>query len=259
MANQLIISNITILTIAAFFLGLDKGGFRNLSVICMYLMLNIIPSKQVIGILAPIYLLGDIIPIYIYRNQINYKAVFNFVPLAIIGIIITSFFASFIDDRLFTIFISFFLLLMVIMITIGEITKIKDKSGRIEDKINKPLNKPFTLFLSLLSGITTVSNAAGAITCIYFFRQTKEKKEFVGSTALFFFSLNITKVIIFIFFWKNITFETLKITLAMLPGLFLGILASIYLIKIIPQKIYNFVVILSVYYIAIMLFVNNII
>lgn len=256
MINNLFDSNFVILTIAAFFLGLDKGGFRNLSVICMYLLLSIIPSKQVIGILAPIYLLGDIVPIYLYRKDINFKAVKDFAPLAILGIIITSFFASFIDDKLFTIFISFFLLLMVIMITYQEIIKYFKSKKMINDE-KKPLNKPFTLFLSFLSGICTVSNAAGAITCIYFFRQTKEKKEFVGSTALFFFCLNLTKIIIFAFFWKNITIDTLKITASMLFGLFIGIGASIYLIKIIPQKIYNFIVILSVYYIVIMLLVKN--
>lgn len=260
MINNYIFSNnnIIILSIAAFFLGLDKGGFRNLSVICMYLLITIIPSKQVIGILAPIYLLGDLAPIYLYRKHINIKSVTYFIPLAIIGIIITSFFANLIDDRMFAIFISFFLFLMVIIISFQEIKKYINKKNNKDSKNEiKPLNKGATLFLSFLSGITTVSNAAGAITCIYFFRQTKEKKEFVGSTALFFLSLNITKIIIFIFFWKNINLDTLKITVTMLPGLFLGILASIYLIKIIPQKIYNIIVILSVYYIAIMLFINN--
>jgi len=69
--------------------------------------------------------------------------------------------------------------------------------------------------------------------------------------------LNITKIIIFAFFWKNISFDTLKITGAMLLGLSVGIGASIYLIKIIPQKVYNVIVILSVYYIVIMLFIKT--
>ncbi len=256
MLNEFIISHLLLLSIAAIFLGLDKGGFRNLSVICMYLLLSIIPSKEVIGILAPIYLLGDIAPIYFYRKDINFKAVKYFTPLAIIGIIITSFFASFIDDKFFTLFISFFLFLMVIMISYQEIKKYLNKTNNGENT-TQPLNKPFTLFLSFLSGITTISNTAGAITCIYFFKQTKEKKEFVGSSALFFLSMNITKIIIFVLFWKNINIETLKITFIMLPGLFLGILASFYLLKIIPQKIYNIIVILSLYYIVIMLFIKN--
>ena len=256
MTNQFISSNFLILTIAAFFLGLDKGGFRNLSVICMYLLLTIIPSKEVIGILSPIYLLGDIIPIYLYRKDINFKAVINFIPLALVGLISTSFFASFIDDRLFTIFISFFLLLMVLMISYQEIVKYYHKKKKIKIE-EKALSKPVTFFLSFISGISTISNAAGAITCVYFFKQTKEKKEFVGSTALFFSSLNLTKIIIFALFWKNINIQTLSISFSMLLGLFLGIGASIYLIKVIPQKIFNIIVILSVYYIAIMLFINN--
>ncbi len=256
MSNSIIANNFIILSLAAFFLGLDKGGFRNLSVVCMYLLLTFIPSKQVIGILAPIFLLGDILPIIIYRKHINFKAVKYFVPLAILGTIITSFLASFIDDRVFTIFISFFLLLMVVMITYQEIKKYIDHKKGIAIDL-KPLNKPFTLFLSFLAGVSTISNAAGAIVCLYFLRQTKEKKEFVGSTALFFISLNITKTIIFVLFWKNINIETLTITASMLPGLLVGLLASIGLIKIIPQKIYNFVVILSVYYIIVVLFINN--
>ncbi len=256
MQSEFILSNIIIISIAAFFLGLDKGGFRNLSVICLYLMLSIISSKQVMGILAPIYLLGDILPIYLYRDKINYKAVVSFAPIAIIAIIITTFCISDFNDKNFTLFVSIFLILMVIMISISEIKK--NRNNNIDEKL-KPLNKITTIFLSLMAGITTVSNAAGAITCIYFFRQTKDKHEFVGSTALFFFSLNITKVIIFAFFWKNISIDTLQITIAMLPGLILGLIASTYLIKVIPQKIFNIIVLLSVYYIAFMLFFKNIV
>lgn len=259
MNYDFILSNILIISIASFFLGLDKGGFRNLSVICLYFMLSIFPAKQVMGILAPIYLLGDILPIYLYRDKINFKAVFYFTPIAILSIILTTFCISDFNDKNFTLFISIFLILMVIMITISEIKKYKEIKTNNQNHQVKPLNKITTLFLSLMAGITTVSNAAGAITCIYFLRQTKEKKEFVGSTALFFFSLNITKVIIFAFFWKNISFETIQITIAMLPGLIIGLGASTYLIKIIPQKIFNIIVLLSVYYIAIMLFVNNIV
>jgi uncharacterized membrane protein YfcA len=257
MFNDFIPANFLLLTIAAFFLGLDKGGFRNLAIICMYLLLSILPSKEVIGILAPIYLLGDIVPITIYRKDINVKAVKYFAPLAIIGIIITSFFASNIDDRKFTIFISFFILLMVMMVSYQEISKYLNKKRDVPKK-EKELSKPLTLFLSFMAGITTVSNAAGAITCIYFFKQTNKKQAFVGSSALFFFILNLTKIIIFIFFWKNITLETLQITLSMMVGLFVGIGASIFLIKIIPQKIFNIIVLISVYYVGIMLFVKNV-
>lgn len=257
MFNEFISSNFILLTIAAFFLGLDKGGFRNLAIICMYLLLSILPSKEVIGILAPIYLLGDIAPILLYKSDINTKAVYSFAPLAIVGIIITSFFASNIDDQKFTVFISFFILLMVVMVSYQEINKYRNNKRNKVTK-EKPLNKPLTLFLSFMAGITTVSNAAGAITCIYFFKQTDKKQAFVGSSALFFFILNLTKIVIFIFFWKNISFETLQITLSMLLGLFIGIGTSVFLIKIIPQKIYNIVVIISVYYVGIMLFIKNV-
>lgn len=257
MATDFILSNFLLLTIAAFFLGLDKGGFRNLALVCMYLLLKVLPSKEVLGILIPIYLLGDTVPIYLYRKDINFKAVWYFVPLAILGIIVTTFFASSIDDKNFTLFISFFILLMVIMVSFQEISKYIRKKKKIYLE-NKPISKPITLFLSFMSGITTVSNAAGAITCIYFFKQTKTKREFVGSSALFFFSLNLTKIIIFAIFWNNINIETLSITFSMLLGLFIGIASSTFLIKIIPQKVYNIVVLISVYYIGIMLFVKNI-
>lgn len=254
MINEIITQNFLLITLAGFFLGLDKGGFRNLSVVCMYLLLLIIPSKQVIGILAPIYLIGDILPIYLYRKDINFNAVKSFTPLALGGIIITSFFASFIDDKNFTLFISFFILLMVVMVTFQEVKKYKNKNDGYKQK---PISKATTLFLSLLSGITTVSNAAGAITSIYFLRKTDEKKEFVGSTALFFITLNITKVIIFTLFWKNINLETLKVSLSVLPGMIVGLGSSIFLVKVIPQKIFNIIIIISVYYIAIMLLVEN--
>lgn len=252
MAQNIIQNNFFILFIASFFLGLDKGGLKTLLVLCMYFLTMIVDSKYMLSVLAPIMFIGDIIPIYIYKKDINKKAVFSFLPYVIAGILIAGYFLNKLNDKSFTLILAIFILTMAIMMNIKQFKKENNK----EKKTLTPFVKTI---LGFITGLSTLSNSAAAITNSYFFRETKTKEEFIGSSSAFFFFVNGLKLIVIGFLWKTITLDTLLISIAMIPGAILGIYISTKFIKKMPEKVFKIIILISIYYVGIMLLIKNIV
>jgi len=74
-----------------------------------------------------------------------------------------------------------------------------------------------------------------------------EKKYYLGTTAWFFFAINLIKLPIQIFAWNNITKQTIGIALIALPFLFLGTVIGIKIVKVLNEKAFrNVIVVMTV-------------
>lgn len=95
-----------------------------------------------------------------------------------------------------------------------------------------------------------VSNAAGPVMQIYLVSTEMPKKELMGTTATFFFIVNLSKLpLLFWLTWVNpvkplITIESAWFDLMMAPLIFLGAFYGRRLLPYIPQKVFNNVVLL---------------
>ena len=105
---------------------------------------------------------------------------------------------------------------------------------------NVPTHWAFAGFIGTMAGITTmIGNLAGAFSNIYFLAMRLPKNEFIGTAAWLFFIVNIFKLPFHIFIWKTITPETLVINLKLVPGIILGIIVGVRLVKIIKEQFYR--------------------
>jgi uncharacterized membrane protein YfcA len=256
MALEIIKQNFIILFIASFCLGLDKGGLKLLLVVCMYFLTKIVPSKDMLSILAPIMFIGDIIPIYIYRKDVNKKAVFSFLPYVIIGIILAGFLSKNLDDSNFTVILALFILMMAVMMSVSQYKNSKKTDEQLNE-IKRPLSPAVKTVLGFITGVSSISNSAAAITNMYFFRETKTRQEFIGSSSAFFFFVNALKLIVIAFLWRTINAQTLLLAAAMIPGALVGIFVATKLIKVMPEILFKIIILISVYYVAVMLLIKN--
>lgn len=252
MVIELVKDHYVVLFLASLFLGLDKGGLKTVLVLCMYSLTLIVDSKLMLAVLAPIMFIGDLIPIRIYKNDINFKAVFSFMPFTLIAIVITGIALKNMDNKGFTLIIGAFILLMAIMMSI-----VQYRDSRTNIKTKKKLNIFVKILLAFITGVSAISNSAAAITSMYFFNETDNKREFIGSSSLFFLFINGLKLIIIAFLWKTISINSLLISLLMVPGTLIGLYISTKLIKIMPEIVFKTIIIFSVYYVGIMLLFNN--
>ena len=105
---------------------------------------------------------------------------------------------------------------------------------------NVPTHWAFSGFIGTLAGITTmIGNLAGDFSNIYFLAMRLPKNEFIGTAAWLFFIVNLIKLPFHIFVWKTIGPETLLIDLKLVPGIFLGLVVGVQLVKIIKDQFYR--------------------
>ena len=112
------------------------------------------------------------------------------------------------------------------------------------ENLKVPKGAWFYAVMGVLSGFTTmIGNAAGAIFSVYLLAMGFNKNGFMGTTVWFFFIVNFSKLPLQIFFWHNISWQTLGITLGMLPAIAAGALLGAVVIKKVNEKQFRILII----------------
>ncbi|CAN0093105.1 unnamed protein product [Chrysoparadoxa australica] len=113
----------------------------------------------------------------------------------------------------------------------------------------------FASIAGFLGGFTTmIGNAAGPVMSIYFLSMGLPKNSFIGTSAWFFFLVNIFKVPFHITIWETITWDTFKIDLFMFPFIVVGAFIGIRVVKLIPEKPYRIFILVTIVLASLKLF-----
>jgi hypothetical protein len=179
---------------------------------------------------VPLLVVGDAFAVVYYNRHAQWKYIAAFLPWMILGILIGTAIGKDLPETTFKISMSIIILGTVIMMYWWDRKKSK----------NVPTHWAFAGFIGTMAGITTmIGNLAGAFSNIYFLAMRLPKNEFIGTAAWLFFIVNIFKLPFHIFIWKTITPETLLINLKLVPGIVLGIIVGVRLVKIIKEQFYR--------------------
>jgi len=187
-------------------------------------------AKESTGLIVPLLVVGDAFAVIYYNRHAQWKYIVAFLPWMILGILIGTAIGKDLPEKTFKISMSVIILGTVIMMYWWDRKKSK----------NVPTHWAFAGFIGTMAGITTmIGNLAGAFSNIYFLAMRLPKNEFIGTAAWLFFIVNIFKLPFHIFIWKTITPETLLINLKLVPGIVLGIIVGVRLVKIIKEQFYR--------------------
>ena len=215
---------------AAFVIGISKAGIKGIAIINVTLMALAFGAKESTGLIVPLLVVGDAFAVIYYNRHAQWKYIVAFLPWMILGILIGTAVGKDLPETTFKISMSVIILGTVIMMYWWDRKKSK----------NVPTHWAFAGFIGTMAGITTmIGNLAGAFSNIYFLAMRLPKNEFIGTAAWLFFIVNIFKLPFHIFIWKTITPETLLINLKLVPGIVLGIIVGVRLVKIIKEQFYR--------------------
>ena len=89
-----------------------------------------------------------------------------------------------------------------------------------------------------------IGNLAGAFANLYFLAMRLPKNDFIGTAAWIFLVMNLFKLPFQVFYWKNITVQTLQTDLVLLPALIIGFVLGIRLTEKIRDLHYRKMVLL---------------
>ncbi|MBC2838107.1 sulfite exporter TauE/SafE family protein [Robiginitalea sp. SC105] len=216
--------------LATFVQGFSKAGIKGTAVLSVTLLALALGARQSTGLLVPILIVGDIFAVIYYHRHARWEYIGKFLPWMIAGILIGVWTGKDLPENLFK--------WAMAAIIVGSVAVMAWWDLRKSERV--PTHWAFGGFVGVLAGFTTmVGNLAGAFSNIYFLAMRLPKNAFIGTAAWLFLIINVFKLPFHIFVWKTIDAEVLKISLGLLPGLALGLLCGIWLVRRIREGFFR--------------------
>lgn len=220
----------TIALTAAVVLGISKSGIKGIEIISVTLMALAFGARDSTGLLVPLLVLGDIFAVYYYNRHARWGYIIRFLPWMLLGLLIGVLIGKDLPENTFKIGMATIILGSAVLMYWWD----QKKSQAV------PRHWAFAGFMGIMAGITTmIGNLAGAFANIFFLAMRLPKNEFIGTAAWLFLIINVCKLPLHIFVWGTITPESLKINLALVPGVLLGLILGIRMVKIIKEAFYR--------------------
>ncbi len=192
---------------------------------------NVFGARESTGILLPLLIVGDVSAIVLFGKHVRWDYVRRLMPPAIAGVIIGWLLMDRLDSqsiaRLIGIIIFSLTVIQCIRLWKPELIGHSDHTGAL------------SVLAGLVTGFTTmIANAAGPVIAIYFLSIGVPKLPFVGTCAWFFCLLNCAKIP-FSYELGLISIETVRLNLMLSPLVVVGMLLGSKIVKYIPQKLFD--------------------
>ncbi len=218
-------------------IGMAKTGLSGAGILVVPTLAVIFGGRTSVGLLLPILVFADIFAVTYYHRHANWKYVIKPLPWALAGILVAVFVGERISDEQFNKLIGVLVMAGIAMMLWQDLRK---SSGKIPD------HWWFSALLGLTGGFATmIGNAAGPILALYMLSMRLPKNNYIGTTAWFFFIINLLKVPLHIFAWQTITLKSFAFDLLMIPPILAGAFLGVFAVKLMPEKFYRIFIIAS--------------
>ena len=227
--------------------GMAKAGLNGIGIAIVPALALIFGAKESTGVLLPMLITADIMAVIYYRSHAVWKHILRILPWVAAGILIAVVTGSIINEDQFRIVLLSVVWIMLILMVLNDLRK---KRG---DEI--PENHLFAFFMGLAGGFATmIGNSAGPVFTLYFLAMRLPKNSFIGTGAWLYLIMNTGKLPFHIFVWKTISVNSLMLNLIAVPLIALGIFAGINIVKLFPEKVYRYFVIITTIVSSVFLF-----
>lgn len=219
-----------VLSLSALAIGLSKTGLSGLGTMFVPVMAAVFGGKASSGIVLPMLVMADVFAVIYYRRHADWPVLMKLLPWAFVGIFIGTFTSQHIDDEAFKQIMG-----VIIVLSVGIMIW---QETRTEYLV--PDHWAFAALMGLAAGYTTmVGNLAGAVTSLYLLSMRLPKNNFIGTGAWFYLAINVFKLPFHIFSWKTISWESLKLDLAVFPIIAAGALLGIVITRYLSESLYR--------------------
>lgn len=234
------------LGLSGLLIGMSKTGISGVGLMVVPILANAFGGRPSVGLLLPILIFADIFAVTWYNRHAQWKHILRLLPWAALGIITAAIVGKNISDQTFN-----RLLAALVVGGIGILVWRDIKS----DKLKVPQSRWFAGGLGLLGGFATmIGNAAGPVMALYLLSMRLPKNSYIGTGAWFFFIVNLSKVPLHVWSWKTITMDSLVLDLLIIPAIAAGAFLGIWLVRLLPEKLYRVLVLVTTLLSALLLF-----
>jgi uncharacterized membrane protein YfcA len=226
------LATIIIGSIAALFFGMSKTGVPGLGILGVIVMLSAFDGVEKLstGAVLPLLVIADSFAVFYYWRDADWKRIWFMLPSVFIGLAGGILFLWYVDDYTFKIFLS----VLVICLVSFELCR------KLLHLTSVPKSAIFAWTMGFFAGFATqAGNAAGPVMTVYLAAQNMNKKDFMGTLAVFFFIINVTKLPLIgglVPDLQMINQTTIKLDLLLLPSLLVGVLIGRRVFLLMPEK-----------------------
>jgi uncharacterized protein len=220
-----------VVTGGAFAIGLNKGGLTGFGILPVLLFALVFPPRVSTGIVLPLLIVGDLGAVATYRRVVVWKVFWTLLPPAVAGLVTGYFLMSRISEKAFGPLIGWIILALI---------AVQLLRGWLGEKIDHIFeSRGFGLGMGVLAGVTTMmANAAGPVSTLYFLSLRLAKWNLIGTTAYFFFVINLCKIPFSAHLGLTNPYS-LTLGLALAPLVVVGFLCGRHIAGVMPQKIFD--------------------
>lgn len=223
---------------AAAGIGLSKSGFAGLGMFHIVVFAQLYGARASTGIILPMLVVGDLSAVAAFRRHARWEHIGRVLPPTIVGIIVGWLAMHRIDEARFKPLLG----AVVLGLALLQIARM----ARPQWFNDVPHARWFAYTLGFIAGVTTMLvNGAGPIVALYLLAVGLPKYEFVGTGAWFFLIVNILKLPLSAE-QGLITWETLVLNAKLAPCVVAGLVAGKFLVKFVPQRLFDFLLLLFV-------------
>lgn len=217
--------------ILALFVGINKAGLSGATLITIPMMASLWGGRQSTGLMLLMLIIGDLFAVQTYYKGVQWEKIRSLLPAAVFGIGLGALTGHLINDRQFKLLIASIVLFCLILMVFQEVR------GK---QLQVPHNRPFIFLVGALSGFSSmVGNAAGPIFAIYLLAIGLNKENYLGTSAVFFFIVNLIKLPVQIFLWQSLNWKITLLVLLSVPLIFIGVRLGVWLIRKLNEKAFR--------------------
>ena len=237
-----------LLLLASLLVGLSKGGLPAVGMVSVPLLSLVMSPVLAAVLLLPIYILSDIVSVWLYRKDFSAPNLKILIPAGLLGVFVGWATASYVSDLAVT--------LLIGLIGVGFCLNIW--LHRSANQHPRPVNAAKGLFWGTLAGFTSFVSHAGAPPYqVYILPQKLPKLVFAGTSTILFAVINLAKVVPY----SNLhpyADSTLAVSAGLVPIAIVGTVLGRYLTQKLSEKWFYLAVQLALFAISLKLVYNGV-
>lgn len=216
--------------LAAFLLGVSKGGIPMIAILSVPLMSLFMDPAAAAGLLLPLYIVADFYAMYLFRKSFSVRNLKILIPGAAGGILIGFFAVAVVPNNAVKLLVacigfSYFLNSLRARFTQGEVPA-------------RSADVPRGLFWGALAGLTSyISHAGGPPYQAYVLPQRLDKMVFLGTTTIFFTAVNLMKLPAYLLAGQ-ITWDSLSQAVWLAPSVLVGAWSGVAISRAMPERVF---------------------
>lgn len=218
---------ILVATLAAFAVGLSKGGLPAVGALAVPVMALQISPVVAAGLLLPIYVASDALGLWLYRREYDRRNLRILIPAGLLGVAIGWATAHAISEQR-------------VMLFVGLVGLFYCLSSwlRRETATPQPADLPRGIAWGTLVGFSSfVAHSGAAPFQVYVLPQRLQKMVFAGTSTILFAIINFAKIVPY---WAlgQMNLGTLESALLLIPVAMVGAVAGVHATRLLPEKLF---------------------